>query len=108
MPIVTRTVAKGIAPRVREPNPKPKAKKKKPARKPKQVSSESESESEEEPVKRRKRKRQRMESVDEKVEAPEVNIEEEDAGPEGLAPEDETEVGQIVHTNFKPHSQVLG
>jgi uncharacterized protein with WD repeat len=106
MPTVTRTVAKGIAPRVREPNPGPKAKKKKPARKRKQVSSESESESEEsEPVKRRKRKRQRMESesrtevVDEEVEAPEVNMEEEDAGPERLAPEDETEVGQIVHTN---------
>jgi hypothetical protein len=87
MPIVTRTVALGIPPRVHEPNPKPKAKasrnRKKSKRVSKQVASESESESEESEPTTKKNKRRRVDSdnaevIDEDVEVPE-EIEEADA-----------------------------
>jgi len=105
MPITTRTVAKGIPPRLHEPKPTAKAGTSKPKKSGKRVASESESESEseEEPVKKKTKgkKRQRVDSgpevevelVDGDAEPAEKEVEEVDAGGDG-GQDDQEEVSK--------------
>jgi len=113
MPIITRTVAKGIPPRVREPQHQVKGarsstrRNRKLEKKRKRDASNSESseseDSDSEPVKkntRNKKQRQTSESVecvDEDVHPAEAEIEEEDGGPAHT-------VGDESEQVCKPHS----
>ena len=111
MPIVTRTVAKGIPPRLHESKPKHKGRKShttsRQTKKRNATSSDSESESEQsEPKKKRTKKRQHIDSselesgveVVDVVEPPAKEIEEEEAG--GIVREadidDAEEVSNII------------
>jgi len=110
MTITTRTIAKGVPPRLREPKPTAKAAKNgttgKSKTAKKRVASESESESEDsEPVKKKKarNKKQRyidsdeeIEVVDVDAEPPEKEVEQEDAGGDN-GDQEEVSKDPLVH-----------